>query len=740
MTKLRHLATILTLLAPLTSTSAHGAVSFLGVAAGDAASTSVVLWTRAVDDTTPATTLLTLEMATDPAFASVALRMPGACTTDSTKDYVCKLQVGSLTPNTLYYYRFVAPAGETSIVGRVKTAPDATASVPLHFAVSGDNDGLIRPYPLATVLPSQNLDFYINLGDVIYENASNLTTSGAHNGQNWLNSPSVALSGSSASLNGVPTFTGFATSAQLKTDYEKKYRENFLPVNSGGQNSLQVMYAAQGNYTTWDNHELGNRQYINGGAPAGGSIGGASGTDMATGRGVDARNNGEGNPANGNDVNASTSDFMNRSAGFLTLRNVFLNYQPIADRGTVSKASDPRTNGTKILYSATQWGRNAIYINTDSRSYRDIRIKTANGGADDTSAPRANNPARTYLGATQLAWLRQTLLDAQNAGTQWKFVSISDPIDQLSPIGGSLALANLPSFGEGSSYSPVNTDSGKAYMGGYRAERNQLLKFIADNKITNVVFLATDDHQNRVNEVTYSPTDTENQTSYVKVPYAFSIVAGPLGATGPDQITNHTFAMAQQYANSIFASQKAAGIEPLGLMGYPGLHDLVREGDPTANTAPQPVDFYSPDTFNFTVLDVTADGSELSVRAVGMDATAQNAGMEYASGPKARTLFSFKVTAAPRTWAQAGPKSLTTVYRQITLDATASTSVDGKPLSYQWSIPPGQGYPAAAILQGNTATPTVQFGQRNVYTFQLTVTDATGASATDLVTVNYQGN
>jgi hypothetical protein len=208
-------------------------------------------------------------------------------------------------------------------------------------------------------------------------------------------------------------------------------------------------------------------------------------------------------------------------------------------------------------------------------------------------------------------------------------------------------LNNLPSFGAGSSYSPVNADGGKSYMGGYRAERNDLLKFIADHSITNVVFMATDDHQNRINELTYSPTgQTEVQSSYVKVPYVFSIVAGPLGATGPDLITNHTFAMAQQYANSIVAAQQAVGVEPFGLIGYPGLHDLVRDGDPTAGTNPQAVDFYSPDTFNFTVLDVSVNGKTLTVKSIGMDATTQNAGTEYASGPQARTVFSFQVDAA----------------------------------------------------------------------------------------------
>src|SRR5262249_37223791 len=393
----------------------------------------------------------------------------------------------------------------------------------LHFGFSGDNDGLMRPFALGSVMPSQHLDFYLNLGDVIYETASNAS---GNIGTSYLNSPSVTLSNDSLTFNGVPRAfvpgsAPFATQGQLKADYEKKYRENFLPVNAGGQNSLQVMYAGQGNYTTWDNHELGNRKYIDGGAPAGGSVGGPTGADMPTGRGVDARSNGTGNPGNVNDANSSASDYMNRAMGFQTLESVFLEYQPIADRGTVIAPGDARTNGTKRLYSAAEWGRNALFVNTDSRSYRDIRLKTANAGADDTG-PRADNMNRTFFGATQLAWLKQTLLTAQNNGTTWKFVSVSDPIDQLGPIGGSLS----------GTLTSVNADGGKSYMGGYRAERNDLLKFIADNHITNVVFLSTDDHQNRINELYYSPTGhTGDQSSYVKVPFTFSIVCGPLGAT-----------------------------------------------------------------------------------------------------------------------------------------------------------------------------------------------------------------
>jgi len=606
-----------------------GVPPFLGVAAGDADTSSAVLWTR-VDR--QGAVPVHAQVSTMQDFSGSVLTFGG--TSDPAKDYTVKLVANGLAPGTRYYYRFMNDStAEVSLTGTFKTVPLADAGVGLHFGFSGDNDGLMRPFALGSVLPSEHLDFYQNLGDVIYETASNVH---GNIGTSYLNSPSVTLTNDSLSFNGVPRAFNpgsapFATQVQLKVDFEKKYRENFLPVNGGGQNSLQVMYAGQGNSTTWDNHELGNRKYIDGGAPAGGSVGGPTGTDMPTGRGVDARSK---LPAiNPNDVNTSMTDFMNRAVGFLTLENVFLEYQPIRDRGILNLPGDPRMDGTRQLYSASQWGRNAIFVNTDSRSYRDIRLKTADASADDTGQ-RADNLNRTFLGATQLAWLKQTLLAAQNNGTTWKFVSVSDPIDQLGPIGGSLS----------GTLTSVNADGGKSWMGGYRVERNSLLQFIADNHITNVVFLATDDHQNRINELYYSPTGhTGDQSSYVKVPFTFSIVCGPLGATGPETITDHSFANIKAIADSLASAQITAGLDPIGLQNYPGLHDLVRDGDPTAGTNPQPVDFYSPDTFNYTVLDVSIDGKTLTVKSVGMNSTAQNAGLEYVLGPQARTLFSFQI-------------------------------------------------------------------------------------------------
>jgi phosphodiesterase/alkaline phosphatase D-like protein len=685
-------------------TTADAALTFLGVAAGDATTNDVIVWTRAEDESNPEPTDINVQITTDPTFGTgVSTMLAG--TAAALTDYTVKTNIGSLASGTVYYYRFQTTDGLiTSNIGKFKTAPNPMARVAVRFGVSGDCDGLIRPYALASQVPEKNLDFFMFNGDTEYETSASI------------GSPAVTSTGNIPdSTVIVPT----ATLSQLFNDFSRKYREQFLPVNAGGQNCLQPFFAGQSNYTAYDNHELGNKQYINGGAPAGDGVGSLTGNppfDFPTGAGVDARNS-------ANDVTPMNGPFMNKSGGFQTLQQVYLNYQPVKDRGTVNVPDDPRTNDTRQLYFAQQWGRNVIFINVDDRTYRDIRMKTA-ANADDTG-PRADNPNRKMIGPTQLAWLEQTLLAADEAGTIWKFINISDPIDQIGAIGGSLTLVNPPTqaeygtlgsitsivttaatnnsttitvnsavglvVGQGvsgagvpantvittintngttfrvnnnctiasgatlsltvapSTYAPVNSDGGKSWMGEYRAERNALLKFIADHHIHNVVFLATDDHQNRINELLYSPSgQTGDQSSYVKVPYCFEIVCGPLGATGPDLISNHSFSLVKKLANSIANAQINANLEPIGLAGYPGLNHVTRVGDPDADELRQPADFYSPDTFNYNVLELSPDGKKLTVTSYGINSTVQNGFLEYdpVNNPE-QALFSFRVQRHP---------------------------------------------------------------------------------------------
>ena len=155
-------------------TCAYASISFLGVAAGDATTDDATVWTRAKDEVSPGPTALNVQISTDPNFMSGVTTLP-AGTADAPTDYTVKTNIGSLQSATVYYYRFqTTDVGVTSNVGKFKTAPDAKAHVPVHFAFSGDCDGLIRPYALASQVPAKNLDFFMFDGDTEYETSASI--------------------------------------------------------------------------------------------------------------------------------------------------------------------------------------------------------------------------------------------------------------------------------------------------------------------------------------------------------------------------------------------------------------------------------------------------------------------------------------------------------------------------------------------------------------------------------------
>lgn len=76
-----------------------------------------------------------------------------------------------------------------------------------------------------------------------------------------------------------------------------------------------------------------------------------------------------------------------------------------------------------------------------------------------------------------------------------------------------------------------------------------------------------------------------------------------------------------------------------------------------------------------------------------------------------------------------------TFYKQIRLTAVASDPSESA-LSYQWRVLSK----SAAVINGDTATPDFQFGEgAGDYTFEVKVTNATGQSALDRITITYVG-
>ena len=84
----------------LATFSARAELAFAGVAAGDATSTSAVLWRRALDINFPGAKLLTAQVATNSSFSGNVLSFGGS--TDASKDYTAKILAIRLSPATRY--------------------------------------------------------------------------------------------------------------------------------------------------------------------------------------------------------------------------------------------------------------------------------------------------------------------------------------------------------------------------------------------------------------------------------------------------------------------------------------------------------------------------------------------------------------------------------------------------------------------------------------------------------------
>ena len=137
-----------------------------GVASGEPGATSVLLWTRYAG---AAETKLRWELSDSLDFAKIVAG--GDATASPERDFCCKVTATGLAPGAWYYYRFVAPGGAHSDIGRTKTLPRGkTESFRMAvFSCANIGFGWFNAYAHAAAAGAFDCTFH--LGDYFYEYA-----------------------------------------------------------------------------------------------------------------------------------------------------------------------------------------------------------------------------------------------------------------------------------------------------------------------------------------------------------------------------------------------------------------------------------------------------------------------------------------------------------------------------------------------------------------------------------------
>ncbi|GAA4642477.1 alkaline phosphatase [Pontixanthobacter gangjinensis] len=139
-----------------------------GVASGEPGADRVLLWTRyeAKQDVT-----LRWEVSKSADFAVITAGGNGTAAPD--RDWCVKATATGLDPDSWYYFRFIAPDGEISCVGRTRTLPLGKADKFRMAVVGCSNKGFGWFNAYAHIAEVDQTDLVLHTGDYFYEYGPN---------------------------------------------------------------------------------------------------------------------------------------------------------------------------------------------------------------------------------------------------------------------------------------------------------------------------------------------------------------------------------------------------------------------------------------------------------------------------------------------------------------------------------------------------------------------------------------
>ncbi len=480
-----------------------------------------------------------------------------------------KTTVTGLAAGVQHYFRATEQvAGGATAGGRFKTLAPAGERRGLRFGVSGDWRGELSPYPAVSNAPARGLDFFVKFGDTIYADF-----------------PSPAVPAAQC-----------MTVQDFRAKHAEVYSQRF------GLNAWADIQAATPIYSMIDDHEVADN--FAGGAPI------------------------------ASDPRFSGTGRISESALYANGLQAFHEYNAIESL-TWSGTGDPRVDGKPMLYRSRRYGLDAAMHMVDARTFRDQELTDVSNPLDPNQVLgfliAAFNPARTMLGAAQVARLKADLLAAKNDGVTWQFVLVPEPVQNL----GVLAAADR--------------------FEGYAAERTDLFRFIRDNDIRNVVFVAADIHGTLINNLTYQNGPGQPQVPLRAFEVTTNAVAfdAPFGPTVaglaallniPGSLPLATYlalppAQQEAYIAGLSNSQiNALGYDPLGLQNSPVRATLL------AGT------YTDTNTYGWCEFNIDQSSRELTVTCWGVpfyNETALLANPAAIVGLTPQVITQFKVTPVP---------------------------------------------------------------------------------------------
>jgi alkaline phosphatase D len=491
-----------------------------GVASGDPRADSVVLWTRVIRNADTDDVKVRVQVAFDDSYSGTSLVAERLVLATAASDHTIRVLVTNLAAGKAYRYRFIA--GSDEIAGQTRTAPSANADVQVNLAWVSCQDygaGHYSAYRQMIVdddaRPEADKIFaLVHLGDMIYETrADGFQTAIDDNFQPiMLTNPGGAPRAIAAfpSGGGTRASVNFATTVD---DYRHLYK-TFL-----SDPDIQAARARWPWVAIWDDHEFTDDCW------------------QSQANYTNAQTLDEGDQPRR--VAASQAWFeytpaqLTGAAGVHGVANEARDFKPPASVASavftapnadnfVDEPNNAAAVGAITIYRSLRFGKHVELVMTDERSYRSDHAlpeeitsatvngvpvflaprnalplnlvnlfdqgKTANGGHPPPSVDlgngvvlpnvRAASPPGTMLGAAQKAWWKATMMGSDATWKLW-----GNEVTMMR-----LRITALP--GALPNDLVVTADS----WDGYPTERAELMGFLKDNAIKNVVVLSGDIH------------------------------------------------------------------------------------------------------------------------------------------------------------------------------------------------------------------------------------------------------